>query len=266
MVTDAPASQGTPDTAPMLEIAEVTRRFGGLTAVDRVSARIGTGELVGLIGPNGAGKTTLFNLISGVTPPSSGTVSFRGKTITGLKPFEIARRGIGRTFQNLRVFPNMTVFDNVSVGAIGRSRNRPLDALLGARDEAARIGADSMAMLEKVGLASLAGELAANLSYGKRKMLEIARALAGHPSLLILDEPAAGLNDTETAELSRFITSLRDEGLTVILVEHDMSLVMRICTRVIVLASGRKIADASAAQVQRDPAVIDAYLGTAEEE
>ncbi len=251
-----------PAGAPMLAVDAVTRRFGGLTAVDNVTTRVDAGELVGLIGPNGAGKTTLFNLISGVTPPSSGSVSFRGRTITGLKPFEVARLGIGRTFQNLRIFPNMTVFDNVSVGAIGCAPNRMRDAVMGGGAIAARIGEDSMRMLEQVGLARAADELAANLSYGRRKMLEIARALAGHPSLLILDEPAAGLNDTETADLARFITALRDEGLTILLVEHDMSLVMRICTRVIVLASGRKIADASAAEVQRDPAVIDAYLGT----
>jgi len=250
----------------MLQVVELTRRFGGLTAVDRVSTRVDRGELVGLIGPNGAGKTTLFNLISGVTPPSSGSVVFEGRPIAGLKPFEIARLGIGRTFQNLRIFPNMTVFDNVSVGAIGRSRNQLLDVFSGAGREAARkISADSMQMLAKVGLAEQADELAANLSYGRRKMLEIARALAGRPKLLILDEPAAGLNDTETRELASFITRLRDEGLTIVLVEHDMSLVMRVCTRVVVLASGRKIADAPATDVQRDPAVIDAYLGTSEE-
>ena len=255
-----------PDSIPMLEVRELTRRFGGLTAVDRVSTRIDAGELVGLIGPNGAGKTTLFNLISGVTPPSSGEVLFEGRAISGLKPFEIARLGIGRTFQNLRVFPNMTVFDNVSVGAIGRSPNRMRDALLGTgAASTAKIGADAMEMLAKVGLASMADELAANLSYGRRKMLEIARALAGRPKLLILDEPAAGLNDTETRELADFILRLRDEGLTIILVEHDMSLVMRICSRVVVLASGRKIADAPAAEVQRDQAVIDAYLGVEEE-
>jgi branched-chain amino acid transport system ATP-binding protein len=250
----------------MLEIEGLTRRFGGLTAVDDFGATIRAGELVGLIGPNGAGKTTLFNLISGVTPPSSGTVHFLGERITGLPPFEVARRGIGRTFQNLRVFPNMTVFDNVSIGAIGKAPNRIADALFGARGElAARIASDSMAMLERVGLAGVAGELAANLSYGRRKMLEIARALAAHPKLLILDEPAAGLNDSETSELAGFITRLRDEGLTIILVEHDMSLVMRICTRVIVLASGRKIADASPAEIQADDAVIDAYLGVEHE-
>ena len=264
--TGSSAGAGSPGSAPMLDVRELTRRFGGLTAVDRVSTRIDRGELVGLIGPNGAGKTTLFNLISGVTPPSSGEVLFEGRPIGGLKPFEIARLGIGRTFQNLRVFPNMTVFDNVSVGAIGRSPNRMRDALFGSgRDALVRIGADSMEMLDKVGLAAMADQLAANLSYGRRKMLEIARALAGRPKLLILDEPAAGLNDTETRELADFIQRLRDDGLTIILVEHDMSLVMRICSRVVVLASGRKIADAPAAEVRRDQAVIDAYLGVEEE-
>jgi branched-chain amino acid transport system ATP-binding protein len=232
--------------------------------VDRVSADIGRGELVGLIGPNGAGKTTLFNLISGVTPPSSGEVAFEGRVITGLRPFEVARRGIGRTFQNLRIFPNMTVFDNVSVGAIRDSG--VLDALSSRGGAAAQaISEVSTQMLEKVGLAAHADELAANLSYGKRKMLEIARALAGRPKLLILDEPAAGLNDTETVALARFIERLRDEGLTILLVEHDMGLVMRVCSRVIVLAFGRKIADADPAAAQRDPAVLDAYLGTGDE-
>ena len=251
--------------APMLAVDAVTRRFGGLTAVDNVTTRVDAGELVGLIGPNGAGKTTLFNLISGVTPPSPGSVSFRGRTITGLKPFEVARLGVGRTFQNLRIFPNMTVFDNVSVGAIGRAPNRMRDAVLGGGALAARIGEDSIRMLEKVGLAGAADELAANLSYGRRKMLEIARALAGQPRLLILDEPAAGLNDSETLALAGFIESLRADGLTILLVEHDMGLVMRVCSRVIVLAFGRKICDADPVAVRQDPAVLDAYLGTGDE-
>lgn len=250
-------------SAPILQLDSLTRRFGGLVAVDNVSGEVRRGELVGLIGPNGAGKTTLFNLISGVTPPSSGQVRFEGQVITGLRPYQVARLGIGRTFQNLRIFPNMTVFDNVSVGAIGR--NSLADAFSGSGKRRAReISEVSVQMLEKVGLSQFSDELAANLSYGKRKMLEIARALASRPKLLILDEPAAGLNDAETSELARFIQGLRDEGLTIILVEHDMGLVMKICTRVMVLAFGRKIADADPAAVQRDQAVLDAYLGTGE--
>ena len=253
-----------PAATPLLSLRQLTRRFGGLTAVDGVSADIAPGELVGLIGPNGAGKTTLFNLISGVTPPSSGEVAFDGRKLAGLRPFEVARLGIARTFQNLRIFPNMTVFDNVSVGAIRDCGLR--DALFERSSPRGHaISAVSTEMLHKVGLAGVADELAANLSYGKRKMLEIARALAGRPRLLILDEPAAGLNDTETVELARFIETLRDEGLTILLVEHDMGLVMRVCSRVIVLAFGKKIADAEPAVVRQDPAVLDAYLGTGEE-
>ena len=250
---------------PLLELRELTCRFGGLTAVDRVATVVRRGELVGLIGPNGAGKTTLFNLVSGVTRPTAGEVWFEGRRIDGLPPFQVARLGIGRTFQNLRIFPNMTVADNVSVGAV---RGFGLSAAFtrAGREQSRAIAERSAAMLQKVGLQGLADELAANLSYGKRKMLEIARALAGEPRLLILDEPAAGLNETETRELSDFIERLRAEGLTILLVEHDMGLVMRICTRVVVLASGRKIADAAPDVVRRDPAVLDAYLGTEEEE
>ena len=250
---------------PLLALRGLTRRFGGLVAVNEVSAEIRRGELVGLIGPNGAGKTTLFNLISGVTAPSSGSVEFEGQPLAGLRPFEVARRGIGLTFQNLRIFPNMTVFDNVSVGAIREAGLR--DALRPRGHEHLRhVGEVSREMLAKVGLEAQADELAANLSYGKRKMLEIARALAGRPKLLILDEPAAGLNDSETLELSRFIEQLRAEGLTILLVEHDMGLVMRVCSRVIVLAFGKKIADAEPAVVRNDPHVLDAYLGTGDDE
>ncbi|MFO1327581.1 MAG: ABC transporter ATP-binding protein [Rubrivivax sp.] len=246
---------------PLLELRELTCRFGGLTAVDRVGTTVRRGELVGLIGPNGAGKTTLFNLVSGVTPPTSGEVWFEGRRIDGLRPFQVARLGIGRTFQNLRIFPNMTVFDNVSVGAV-RGFGLADAFTRGGRERSRQVGERTEAMLRKVQLDGLSDELAANLSYGKRKLLEIARALAAEPRLLILDEPAAGLNETETAELSRFIERLRAEGLTILLVEHDMGLVMRICSRVVVLASGRKIADAEPAAVQRDAAVLDAYLGT----
>ena len=238
--------------------------FGGFTAVDDVSITVAPGRIHGLIGPNGAGKTTFVNLLTGLVEPTTGTVHIGDKELRGA-PYKRARDGVSRTFQNLRIFPNMTVFDNVSVGAIGREPNRPWSTFAGGRAEAARISAVSEQVLEQVGLAAVAGELAANLSYGKRKMLEIARALAGRPQLLILDEPAAGLNDTETAELAAFIRRLRADGTTVLLVEHDMGLVMSICTRVVVLAFGRKIADDVPEAVKRNPQVIEAYLGTEED-
>lgn len=247
----------------LLDLKGVTRRFGGLTAVDAVSTHVKAGELVGLIGPNGAGKTTLFNLISGFTPLSAGEVSFKGRRIDGLKPWRIARLGIGRTFQNLRIFPNMSVFDNVSIGAMGRADIGAWTAF-GAPASNREISERTHAALEAVGLLDQAAELAANLAYGKRKYLEIARALALRPELLVLDEPAAGLNDTETQALAAFIRRLHADGTTVLLVEHDMALVMSICERVVVLASGKKIADAPPDVVKADPAVLEAYLGVEE--
>lgn len=245
----------------ILEIENLSRSFGGLKAVDDITTHVGEGELVGLIGPNGAGKTTLFNLISGFTPVSGGRVRFKGEDITGQKPFKIAKHGMSRTFQNLRIFPNMTVFDNVSVGALGDTGMNFFQSLVGGGKRAERISEQSWKALEMTGLTDVADDLAANLSYGRRKYLEIARALAMEPDFLILDEPAAGLNDTETAELSTFVQKLNADGLPIMLVEHDMNLVMGICERVVVIASGRKIADDVPSVVRNDPVVLEAYLG-----
>jgi len=248
--------------APLLEFADLTRRFQGLVAVDSVTGHVRAHELVGLIGPNGAGKTTLFNLISGFIAPTRGEIRFDGRSIVGMRPHRIARLGVGRTFQNLRILPNMTVFDNVSIGALAACGHSPWEALIpGRRARSRRISELTSEVLEQTHLSGWAAELAANLSYGRRKYLEIARALATGPKLLILDEPAAGLNETETVELAEFIRGIVRRGITVLLVEHDMSLVMSICDRVMVLASGAKIADADPATVRRDPAVLDSYLG-----
>ena len=253
-------------TAPderLLSIEGLHRNFAGLRAVDDFSCSVSRGELLGLIGPNGAGKTTVFNMMAGVLPPTSGCIRFEGRDITGMRPDRIARLGIGRTYQNLRVFPDITVFDNVSIGAIGRFGTSMIGTLLpfSERRRDARIAHATVEALERVGLFERADQPAGNLPYGQKKLLEIARALALAPKLLLLDEPAAGLNIGETEGLSELVRGLGDEGLTVILVEHDMPMVMRVCHRIVVLDSGKKIADASPSEVRADQAVRAAYLG-----
>jgi len=252
--------------SPFLEVRGATRRFGGVLAVDRVDLDVARGELVGIIGPNGAGKTTLFNLITGFARPTAGRIAFKGRRLDRTAPHRIARLGIVRTFQNLRVSPDLTVFDNVSAGAIGAIGFPAWRALVpgAGRARAGQLAERIWGALARVGLDGRSDERAGNLSYGRRKYLEIARALAAGPELLILDEPAAGLNETETAELARFIGQLNADGTTVLLVEHDMGLVMGTCRRVVVLAAGRKIADAAPAEIRADPAVQAAYLGVEE--
>lgn len=249
----------------MLKTKDLTIKFGGLTALDSLNLEVNEGEVIGLIGPNGAGKTTAFNVITGVYKPTSGNVEFMGKQIEGMKPNEIAEMGIARTFQNIRLFKDMTVLDNVLLANHMRLKSSLIEAVMGLpryKREEKELIEKSMALLEEMGIADLRYEKSTSLPYGNQRKLEIARALATEPKILLLDEPAAGMNPSETMELVGFINKIKEKhSLSVLMIEHHMQLVMNICDKIWVLDYGKEIAHGLPAEIQNNENVIQAYLG-----
>lgn len=252
----------------LLDVRDLSKRFGGLQAVGGVTFTVHKGAIKSLIGPNGAGKTTLFNLVFGTICPDSGQVLFDGKEIQGHRPYQVAAAGLARTFQHIRLFPKMSALENIAVGRHVHSRAGFLSGMLSlpwTRREQRDVRAKSLEIMRFLGVEDLADMDATSLAYGQQRIVEIGRALACEPKLLLLDEPAAGLNMRETADIARLITRIRDTGVTVLLVEHDMSLVMNISDEVLVLSYGQKIADDKPLAIQKNPEVIKVYLGEEEE-
>lgn len=253
----------------MLQLTSVTKTFGGLTAVNDVSFHVPEGEIVGLIGPNGAGKTTVFNLITGIYQPDNGDILFSGKSVLGKYTHDIVSLGIARTFQTIRLFHDLTVLENVLSGCHCRMKSGVLTGMLqtkAIREEERKAMLWSLKALKTVGLSGKETLIAKNLAYGNQRLLEIARALATQPRLLILDEPAGGMNEQETQQLVKLIMQLQSQGYTILLIEHDMSLVMKVCKHIVVLEYGAKIAEGSPEQIKQNSRVIEAYLGIEEEE
>ncbi len=250
--------------SPLLETKNVSKHFGGLKAVDNVEIQVEKGEIFGIIGPNGAGKTTFFNCLTGLYSLTGGDIYYKGKRITGATPAKVANLGMARTFQNIKLFKYMTVLDNVKIGFHTQIRTKLWDAVFHTgqykKDEQHIIG-EGMKVLKRVGLEQYADEFALNLPYGNQRKLEIARALAVGPDILLLDEPAAGMNPAETASLMKLIKKINEDGLTIIVIEHDMKFIMNVCDRITVLNNGKKICHGTPSHIQCDKQVIEAYLG-----